>query len=330
MENPSKTTHLGTLLRCAAAFQCHQVLLVGYDKFNAQGSFGSHLFLDIVVFPTWDSVYDYLKNGGGENINYNSVDQGDANGECSNAAGPTVSSTDAAIPINLQSKDNTQHRHPVSIVGILGAYGGGDDIFSSDGILVHEDTASSRSFSIIPPTEDSAATDTNNNPIQKEDTTNCIQHQQQHRSFPIDTRQFATDTCFVLSRDRNMGGLPSSQAQLCNGGFVHVPHLAIDDIDSTASSSSPNITKSNLMDTATTLSIVLHHFTAWAGYEERTFAENQKFVKDIKPQARRRLCRVYVPKTDNENGNEDENDVLFNPMLMWNAETEDAAKGSDY
>ena len=64
MDNPSKTNHLGTLLRCAAAFQCHQVLLVGYDKFNWQGSFGSHIFLDIVVFPTWDSVHEYLMRGG--------------------------------------------------------------------------------------------------------------------------------------------------------------------------------------------------------------------------------------------------------------------------
>ena len=78
LSNPSKTTHLGTLLRCAAAFQVHQVLLVGYDKFNCQGSFGSHLFLDIVVFPTWDSVHDYLMCGGieevGENCNENDLD----------------------------------------------------------------------------------------------------------------------------------------------------------------------------------------------------------------------------------------------------------------
>ena len=266
MENPSKSTHLGTLLRCAAAFNCHQVLLVGYDKFNCQGSFGSHLYLDIVVFPTWDSVYEYLRNGGGEkNENTEVVD--------------SIQST------NEQNKTTTSQQNinnPVSILGILGAYGGGDKIFSFNGVQVYEDDDTYAS--IVPPSS----------PKKKQD--NCIQH----RSFPIDKRPFTPDrdTCFILSRYKNE--FPASQARICNG-FLHVPHLSLEE----------TISKSNLMDTATILSIVLHHYTAFAEYEERTFAENQKFVKESKTTSmRRRLCRVY---------NQDK-------QLKQNVETENADK----
>jgi len=254
MENPSKTTHLGTLLRCAAAFNCHQVLLVGYDKFNCQGSFGSHLYLDIVVFPTWDSVYEYLRNGGGENESENTV---------------AVDSTDDSIQsTNEQNKTTNSQQNdnnPVTILGILGAYGGGDEIFSHNGVQVYDDDDSYAS--IVPPSS----------PNKKQDT--CIQH----RSLPIDKRAFTADrdTCFILSRYKNE--FLASQARICNG-FLHVPHLSLEE----------TISKSNLMDTATILSIVLHHYTAFAEYEERTFAENQKFVKEMKTTSmRRRLCRVY-------------------------------------
>jgi len=302
MENPSKTTHLGTLLRCAAAFNCHQVLLVGYDKFNCQGSFGSHLYLDIVVFSTWDSVYEYLRNGGGENENENTE---------------VVDSTDDSIQsTNDQNKTTTSHQNdnnPVTILGILGAYGGGDEssIFSPNGVQVYEDDSYA---SIVP----------SSSPDKKQDT--CIQH----RSFPIDKRPFTPDrdTCFILSRYKNE--FPASQARICNC-FVHVPHLSLEETTS----------KSNLMDTATIISIVLHHYTAFAGYEERTFAENQKFVKEIKTNnLRRRLCRVYnqdkqlkqnvetesADKVEPESNDTDEHETKCAMMLFESAD----AEASDY
>ena len=56
----------------------------------------------------------------------------------------------------------------------------------------------------------------------------------------------------------------------------------------------PRIIQSTLLETATIYSIVLHHFSAWANYNERSFAENQKFIKDTKSDMRRRLCRRYA------------------------------------
>ena len=275
LSNPSKTTHLGTLLRCAAAFQVHQVLLVGYDKFNCQGSFGSHLFLDIVVFPTWDSVQDYLRCGGieevGENCNENDVD----GATCNN------SGDENEISPNKQNEcKKASPQSSIPIIGILGAYGGcGEDIFSPDGMTVYEDVASGY-VSLVPP-EGTVH-------VGKQVDERCLPHGSipvPHRSFPISKRPFScTNVCFLMSKDKR--GLPISQARMCSG-FVHVPHLLFDydtTLQSNESTTPPmqhtirqqSITQSNLLDSPTVLSIVLHHFTAWSRCKERTFAENQK------------------------------------------------------
>jgi len=336
MSNPSKSTHLGTLLRCAAAFQVHQVLLVGYDKFNCQGSFGSHLFLDIVVFPSWDSVHDYLRRGGDDGGNDNAKNS--KNVEMGEGQDASTNETPAD-----EGGKSLPAKNPVPIIGILGAYGGGEEIFSPDGMPVYEDMESN--VSAVPPKE-SAITD--NLPA------SCLPD----RSFPVNTRPFSTDVCFLLPKDTR-NGIPASQARMCSG-YVHVPHLSFDNeasptlkpsqiipkneskpmqtsLATAAPTESPPITSSNLMDTALIISIVLHQFTAWAGYTERTFAENQKFVKDtMNPNTRRRLCRVfgqnYEKKDQSENSNKPDSNTekeAMNAMMLWN-ETGDASQGSDY
>ena len=331
ISNPSKTTHLGTLIRCAAAFRAHQLLLVGYDKFNCQGSFGSHLFLDIVTFPTWDGVHEYLRLGGG--------DDGDGDHNIAN------DDEDESKCRPKKESEMSRLRNPISIIGILGAYGGGDEIFSHNGMSVYE---GEDSFASLVPPEDGQ-----NN---MDNATTCLPQ----RSFPIHTRPFSSDVCFLLSRDKR--GLPTSQARMCSG-FVHVPHLSFDGDDTfpttvhppqesisndesktTQSSSSSfagrttkdpsmttttRITQSSLLDTATTLSIVLHHFTAWAGYAERTFAENHKFVKDAKPNARRRLCREIGQSNKEQARCGDDDMDAMDLMKLWK-ETGDALQSSDY
>jgi len=343
LSNPSKTTHLGTLLRCAAAFQVHQVLLVGYDKFNCQGSFGSHLFLDIVVFPSWDSVHDYLRRGGDDDDDGGDDASNDGDSECNandgkhDADQPEQQNLNTdGIPVKEERK-SAQHevkssssaKAPITTIGILGAYGGGEEIFSPDGMAVYEDL-DKKYVSLAPPQENAPSLP--------------------HRSFPISSRPFSNNVCFLLSKDKR--GLPSSQAKMCTG-FVHAPHLNFDDdeaapqipvsndaISTTSMQALPKSTiaptPSNLLDTATTLSIVLHHFTAWARYSERTFAENQKFVKDIKPNARRRLCRRVDENKDKQiqsgNGGEPESNIeqdAMDGMMLWK-ESGDASKDGDY
>jgi hypothetical protein len=85
------------------------------------------------------------------------------------------------------------------------------------------------------------------------------------RSFPVFTCPFsAGNTCIVLSKKP---GLPLSLARHCDA-LVHVPHVAIQ--------SEGGEFLQILLDTPSCLSITLHHLTAWAGYDERTF-QGHKF-----------------------------------------------------
>jgi len=303
---------------------------VGYDKFNCQGSFGSHLFLDIVVFPSWDSVHDYLRSGGDEQYNSNENDSKNSDG----------------VDIG-EGQEHSYSQNPVPIIGVLGAYGGGEEIFSPDAMPVYTDVDS---YATLVP------------PVESADPNNLSASRLTQRSHPIHTRPFSTNVCFLLSKEKH--GLPLAHARLCSS-FVHVPHLTFDtdapsalqpsqmstsDTESippqaplkTSTLKEPPpeptiISQSTLLDTATTLSTVLHHFTAWAGYTERTFSENQKFEKDIKPNNRRRLCRVVgqnhkKDRDQNErNGAPDSNqgEEAIDAMMFWK-ESVDASQSGDY
>mmetsp|Transcript_31437 Transcript_31437/g.94035 ORF Transcript_31437/g.94035 Transcript_31437/m.94035 type:complete len:264 (-) Transcript_31437:700-1491(-) len=95
------------------------------------------------------------------------------------------------------------------------------------------------------------------------------------RSKPIYIRPFRGNTCFIVSK--RCGGLPTQQARFCDS-FIHVPlcpnlmtHPSFEESDDVEFLKSPTF-----IDVPSCLSIVLHHFTAWASYSERNF-EGQKF-----------------------------------------------------
>jgi hypothetical protein len=86
------------------------------------------------------------------------------------------------------------------------------------------------------------------------------------RSYPIHARPFVEgNCCFVISK--NWKGLPSSLAHECDL-FVHIPHAQPTSDEESASG--------RLLDAPSCLSIALHHFTAWAKYNQRDF-QGHKF-----------------------------------------------------
>lgn len=302
IDNPSKSNHLGTLLRCAAAFQCHQVLLVGYDKFNCQGSFGSHLFLDIVAFHCWDAVMDYLRSGA-------CLDKRKEEGD------------DSKIGMDESEckRDVPQSKQGVSIIGILGACGGGEEVFWQEGVKVYGQPTGY--VSLKPTVNDTVES--------QQPTVSCLSN----KSYPIHTRPFSKHVCFIVSKDKH--GLPISQARLCDG-FVHVPHLDIfginpskeptaikdistKEIDTSSQSTLQQSVPQSLLDTATTLSITLHHYTAWAGYTERQFEDNQKFVQDTRP-TRVRYLGVGKSYRTRDGAVDKEADGLDANMAIWKSE----------
>lgn len=321
IDNPSKSNHLGTYLRCAAAFQCHQVLLVGYDKFNCQGSFGANLYLDIVAFHSWDRVFRYVRGGCVENE-------------------PEAQAMDGSAAIVDERHDN-QH---ISIIGILGAFGGGEELFSSKGVSVYEHPETGF-VSLTPAMEQTLPQQPGEDNIQ----------QLPFKSYPVHHRPFSTHVCFLLSKDKR--GLTIDKARMCDG-FVHVPHLDIFDVDDGGCSvpvptATPPLPKetvdtqhqtqqlqpmvfvkpASLLDTATVFSIVLHHFTECSGYVERQFNANQKFAKDERPS---RVRYLGVGKSHKEKDDckavddvtaQEEQDAA---MMMWKSKGEEAVNDGDY
>lgn len=115
------------------------------------------------------------------------------------------------------------------------------------------------------------------------------------RSYPIGSRPFRDgNCCFVIAKRPK--GLPTSLASQCDF-FVHVPHETVTNDDL------------HLLDTPSCLSIVLHHFTAWAKYDTRGFrghkyekAMTQQLSSEAKEAAR--LGRLEVRRQQLEEANE--------------------------
>lgn len=116
------------------------------------------------------------------------------------------------------------------------------------------------------------------------------------RSYPVHTRPFVKgNCCFVVSK--NPKGLPSSLASQCDF-FIHIPHVSV--------TIGHNL---RLLDAPSCLSIALHHFTAWALYDERGFqghkyekAATQQLSSEAKEAAR--LGRLEVRRQQMEEANE--------------------------
>lgn len=261
---------------------------MGQDKFNCQGSFGSHLFLDIVAFHCWDAALEYLRSGNCLNVTYHDE-------RCD----PNVASI----------------QHGVQIIGILGPCGGGKEIFSAGGTQVHEDFTGC--VSLKPPENERSTVVDQEQPSQMLKNEAASSACLPKKSYPIHTRPFSTHTCFLVSKNRH--GLPISQAGFCDE-FVHLPHLDIFQENEERPAAKQSIPTYPLLDTATTFSIVLHHFTAWAGYSERQFEENQKFVKDDRPSRVRYLGVGKNYKKEEDAADEGDDDGQYVNMAFWKSE----------
>ena len=63
VENPRKTNNLGPILRCAAAFAVAQVVAVGFDKCNTEGSHGAARHVSLVAYPSLKQAIRYIRLG---------------------------------------------------------------------------------------------------------------------------------------------------------------------------------------------------------------------------------------------------------------------------
>ena len=217
--------------------------------------------MDIVAFHCWDAAINYLRSEAclHPDDKHDESKKEDENNEYG-STGPICS--------------QQQGKEQVSIIGVLEGCSIGDEVFSNTGAKVYEHSTGYVSLK-------SAKIEQDEQPV-----SSCLPT----KSYPIHVRPFSTHTCFLVSKDRR--GLPTSQARLCDR-FVHIPHLDIfqnninKSITTPTSSNDTSIKQSApqypLLDTESIFSITLHHYTAWAGYIERKFEGNQKFVQDVRP-----------------------------------------------
>jgi tRNA G18 (ribose-2'-O)-methylase SpoU len=83
------------------------------------------------------------------------------------------------------------------------------------------------------------------------------------KSFPVHTRPFSHNTCLVVSKKTK--GLPLSLAQYCDR-FVHIPQQGLASIAPEEEDVDDVEDDSVWLTVEAGLSIVLHEFSAWAGY----------------------------------------------------------------
>ena len=144
-----------------------------------------------------------------------------------------------------------------SVVGILGGEGG-EDAYDEEGVEVSEGSG----------TEFVSACGG--------DGVGSSKNVTYPLSLPIHTRPFHEgNTCFLFTK--NWKGIPASKAEYCDS-FVHLPHCSVTSTVTASDGGGRNTLyhKAHLVDASAYLSIVLHHFTAWARFGERKF-EGQKF-----------------------------------------------------
>jgi len=114
------------------------------------------------------------------------------------------------------------------------------------------------------------------------------------QSWPVGLQRFEESKihCFVICKSRH--GLPSMLARHCDS-FVHIPHRTM----------GGDFAGHSLLDLSACLSIVLHHHSEWAGYDERTF-NGHKFDlqnvqrSDMENRAERRNQRKEEMKRQQE------------------------------
>jgi len=197
----------------------------------------------------------------------------------------------------------------VSIVGILGDvcdFKGSNDKVNGQRIVEEDET-----LQIV-----KAGSHRNQQDINIKMHQNDLNPSSYPSSFPIHKRKFPLhgNVCFSISK--KSFGLPIHQAKYCDT-FVHietsVPTPPIISTSASASSSE-NINEPiyGLLDAQTCLSISLHHYNAFAGYQERQFNGHKFHVNKI--------SKGIIT----ENDREEKKQQRLNKRLQLQQEAEDA------
>lgn len=132
-------------------------------------------------------------------------------------------------------------------------------------------------------------------------------------SFPLHSRPFSQRTCLVVGKRAT--GLPLSLAKYCHK-FVHIPHQGLDpsesDMEDNVNDDEESFSNSYTawLTVEACVSIVLHEFAMWAGYDKASSTyQGQKYHVQRKIKGRDTLANNNDDDTDDNHGG-----CLFRPL----------------
>jgi len=308
--NPRKSNNLGPILRCAAAYSITQIILVGYAHCSTDGSHGAAKHLDIVAFPTLKQAVGYLREVIVGLLGEVGVDAADGDGRCTTDDGDddfiegeeeVMEDEEKKVVKIIIGRKRDERRKRRRNKRLL------PDENTHDSTTVDtRSTADNRSSEeeedassmnphhhSYPPsfpvhqrpfsTKKSTAnlTTTNNSTIQQ--MTDFNHGDVDEGAATASDNGTTNNICFSISKQRI--GLPIDQAKYCDF-FLHVPRMSLfvppgddddsdDDgvvVDGVDEEEEEEKLDYGLLDTQTSLSIALHHYTAWAKYHERSIS----------------------------------------------------------
>jgi tRNA G18 (ribose-2'-O)-methylase SpoU len=247
LENPSKGTNWGPLLRCCVAFGISRIYAVGFDKCSVQGSHGASKHIELVSFPTHQAAVNHLVHQEGFSL------MGLLKGHVQTFEDDDGNASDMPVPVEIADAPTTSVPNErasstkfVRVVRRQKQHNDGDGDVSSE-LNPHAELILSN-----------------------------------RQSFPAHTRKFVKRTCLVV--DKRSYGLSYSLAQYCSS-FVHIPHYSGfgDCMNDNVNDNNPSLAMVTL---ESCLSIVLYEFTSWARYKERDYQGQKYYVENVQKGSR--------------------------------------------
>ena len=255
-----------------------QVVAVGYDKCSTEGSHGAARHVSFVAFPTLPQAVAYIRTA---------VSQGGCGCSCLvgllGGVGDETSGTNGGYCVHEQD----------GFVNVIIPSESGEISNNANGNCNNhaiDDSGRNNSDDDKYTSRVQGAGGFDGNTDPKVDPAGQPLHSK--RSFSAHQRNFPSDgknVCIVLNK--NARGLAVNLAAVCDS-FVHIPHTPVifptvptttatqttsnGSNDKGAGSAAVALTPRPLIDTPAALSITLHHFCAWAKYNERAF-QGHKF-----------------------------------------------------
>jgi tRNA G18 (ribose-2'-O)-methylase SpoU len=197
-----------------------------------------------------------------------------------------------SFPTHQQAAE-TLKKHDYELLGLLGGVANADD---ENGYHV---TTSEQTSTI-----DKSKTETI---VSVSNSSKDIKNQSLPKSYAVHCRPFSQNTCLVVGK--RALGLPLRLAELCQK-FLHIPHQAEVQLTNTDEKAN-NLT--SWLNGEACVSIILHEFSAWAGFHAENY-QGQKYKviritkgapdnQDAKRNERKRKMEERLQEGQEDRGN---------------------------